>query len=177
MGFGRREKQRGMPKGSWSNQKTISKGCQVAFPRFRARIISNGIDLERFKPINRDICRKQLGWQLNCFHELFPTTNGNPCKRVDLAKAAVNVVNALGLHTEMHQLTRESPTATCPSGSMSAVWCSLFPYMKGPRTSLRRPSPVTCRLFLLMWETYRRESRGLRGVISRWQSRTIWLTN
>jgi hypothetical protein len=62
-------------KGIVVKSKSFLEALPSGIPRFREKIISNGIALERFKPINRDIWRKQLGWQLNCFHDLFPTTN------------------------------------------------------------------------------------------------------
>jgi teichuronic acid biosynthesis glycosyltransferase TuaC len=85
-----------------------SKNLQDALPedvdRSKVRIIPNGIDLERFKPLNRDKCRKRLGWSDHRFHVLFPTNSGDPLKRPDLAKAAVGAINHSGVRAEMHQL-------------------------------------------------------------------------
>jgi len=71
--------------------------------RSKVIIIPNGIDLVRFKPLDRDLCRKQLGWRADRFHVLFPNS-GDPCKRPDLARDAVKAVNNLGIDTEIHQL-------------------------------------------------------------------------
>jgi glycosyltransferase involved in cell wall biosynthesis len=85
-----------------------SKNLQDALPdgvdRSKVRIIPNGIDLERFKLLNQDRCRMRLGWSGNRFHVLFPTNTGDPRKRPDLAKAAVEAVNHSGVQAEMHQL-------------------------------------------------------------------------
>ena len=72
--------------------------------RSKVRIIPNGIDLERFRALDRMDCRKTLGWSLNKFHVLFPTTNGDPVKRFALARAAIEVANESGLNAEIHQL-------------------------------------------------------------------------
>jgi teichuronic acid biosynthesis glycosyltransferase TuaC len=86
----------------------VSKILQDTLPkdvdRSKTRIIPCGIDLERFKPLNRDVCRNSLGWSSEHFHVLFPTNAGDPVKRPGLARAAVEAVNRLGIHAEMHQL-------------------------------------------------------------------------
>jgi teichuronic acid biosynthesis glycosyltransferase TuaC len=85
-----------------------SKNLQDALPedadRSKVRIIPNGVDLGRFKPLNRGQCRKMLGWSDNHFHVLFPTSSGDPLKRPDLAKAAVEAANRSGIQAEMHQM-------------------------------------------------------------------------
>jgi glycosyltransferase involved in cell wall biosynthesis len=86
-----------------------SKNLQNALPdsvdRSKVRIIPNGIDLERFKPLDRDECRERLGWKVKCFHVLFPTNSGDPCKRFELARAAVEVINRSGIQTEIHEIS------------------------------------------------------------------------
>lgn len=85
-----------------------SKSLQDVLPkdvdRSKIRIIPNGIDLERFRPLDRYTCRGQLGWSPDHFHILFPTNSGDPVKRFDLAQAAVETVNRLGTPAEIHQL-------------------------------------------------------------------------
>ncbi len=86
----------------------VSKILQDTLPedidRSKVRIIPCGIDTERFKPFNRDVCRNRLGWNAERFHVLFPTNSGDPVKRPGLARAAVEALNRLGIHAEMHQL-------------------------------------------------------------------------
>lgn len=85
-----------------------SKNLQDALPSdvslTKIRIIPNGIDLDRFKPLDRDVCRKRLGWQRDTLHILFPTNSGDPRKRIGLALAATEAVNRLGLKADLHQL-------------------------------------------------------------------------
>jgi glycosyltransferase involved in cell wall biosynthesis len=88
-----------------------SKNLEDALPndvaRSKIRIIPNGIDLDRFKPLDRESCRNQLGWRADYFHVLFPTNSrDDPRKRPQLAKAAVEIADRLGFRIEMHQLRR-----------------------------------------------------------------------
>ena len=73
-------------------------------PRSKIRIIPNGIDLERFKPLDRDNCRKQLGWRSDRLNVLFPANQGDPRKRPGLALAALGAAQRLGFDVEMHHL-------------------------------------------------------------------------
>jgi glycosyltransferase involved in cell wall biosynthesis len=88
---------------------TVASVLRDALPKdvdqAKVRIIPCGIDLERFKPLNRDVCRQQLGWDSDSFHVLFPTNCGDPVKRFDLARSAVLALNCLGIRTEMHELS------------------------------------------------------------------------
>lgn len=85
-----------------------SRNLEEALPatvsRSKVRIIPNGIDLERFKPLNQVDCCTKLGWDPNKFHILFPTNGGDLRKRLYLAQAAVNEANRSGLNAEIHQL-------------------------------------------------------------------------
>jgi len=72
--------------------------------RSKVRIIPNGIDLDLFRPIDRSYCRHRLGWHRNEFHVLFPANSGDPCKRFNLAKAAVDTIKREGVLPEVHQL-------------------------------------------------------------------------
>jgi glycosyltransferase involved in cell wall biosynthesis len=85
-----------------------SRNLEEALPatvdRSKVRIIPNGIDLERFKPLEQVACRKQLGWTSNRFHVLFPANGGDPRKRPGLARAAIDIANRSGLNAEMHLL-------------------------------------------------------------------------
>lgn len=85
-----------------------SRNLQDALPKSiplsKVKIIPNGVDLSRFKPLDRDKCRQQLGWDLHRFHLLFPTNLGDPRKRFFLAKAAVEIIKQRGIQVELHQL-------------------------------------------------------------------------
>lgn len=85
-----------------------SRNLEEALPatvdRSKVRIIPNGIDLERFRPLNQVDCRNKLRWDPSKFHVLFPTNAGDPRKRIYLAQAAIDKANRSGLNAEMHQL-------------------------------------------------------------------------
>lgn len=84
--------------------RNLEQALPVDVNRFKVRIIPNGIDLERFKPLDPVDCRKKLGWSFNKFHVLFPTNSGDSVKRPHLARAAIEAANRSGLNAEMHQL-------------------------------------------------------------------------
>jgi teichuronic acid biosynthesis glycosyltransferase TuaC len=87
---------------------TVSRELHDALPdavdRTNVRIIPCGIDLEQFKPFDKDACRNRLGWRDDCLNVLFPTNGGDPRKRLDLARAAVEAVRHSGIPVELHQL-------------------------------------------------------------------------
>ncbi len=87
---------------------TVSKALKESLPRDinsrKVAIIPNGIDLERFKPLDRSECCRRLGWDPNLFHVLFPANGGDPVKRPTLAQAAVNSLQSAGIPAEMHYL-------------------------------------------------------------------------
>jgi teichuronic acid biosynthesis glycosyltransferase TuaC len=70
----------------------------------KVRIIPNGIDLERFRPLSRKTCRARLGWNANHFHVVFSANSGDPVKRPDLARAAIDRVIRSGIPAELHYL-------------------------------------------------------------------------
>ena len=72
-----------------------------------------GIDLERFKPMDSQCCRRQLGWDEEAFHVLFASSNGDPVKQPWLAQAAVDQAVAGGLRAELHYMTGV-PNAVVP---------------------------------------------------------------
>jgi teichuronic acid biosynthesis glycosyltransferase TuaC len=85
-----------------------SKNLLEALPadvdRKLVRIIPNGVDLNRFKPMDSSECRQRLGWNSNRFHVLFPANSGAPVKRFWLAQAAVREVQRAGVSAELHRL-------------------------------------------------------------------------
>ncbi len=50
-------------------------------------------------------CRQRLGWNPGNFHVLFATNNGDPVKRLWLARAAVERLNTDGVRAEFHCLS------------------------------------------------------------------------
>lgn len=66
----------------------------------RAIIIPNGVNMERFKPMDKTECQLRLGWTNNKLqtintnrHILFPADASRPEKDYELAKAAVQIMN------------------------------------------------------------------------------------
>lgn len=84
--------------------RNLAEVLPASIDRSKVKIIPNGIDLERFRPLDQIDCRKKLGWNLDEFHVLFPATAGDPVKRLYLAQAAVEAANRSGLNAKMHQL-------------------------------------------------------------------------
>ncbi len=70
----------------------------------KVRVIPCGIDLDRFKPMDKLACQRQLGWHDRSFHILFPSNNGDPVKRPWLAFEAVEKLNRAGVSTELHHM-------------------------------------------------------------------------
>jgi glycosyltransferase involved in cell wall biosynthesis len=60
-----------------------------SLPEDRVWVVPNGVDLERFKPLDRDTCLATLGLDLMRQHVLFPAAPGRPEKRFAVAEAAV----------------------------------------------------------------------------------------
>jgi teichuronic acid biosynthesis glycosyltransferase TuaC len=87
---------------------TVSKVLQEALPkdidRRKTRIIPCGIDLNRFTPLDQQACRTRLGWDPRRFHVLFPSHAGNPVKRSELARRAIERLNHSGIEAELHYL-------------------------------------------------------------------------
>jgi glycosyltransferase involved in cell wall biosynthesis len=69
----------------------------------KVRIIPNGIDLERFRPLRQETCRARLGWDAKHFHVLFSNSR-DAVKRPDLARAAIDRVIRSGIPAELHYL-------------------------------------------------------------------------
>ncbi len=68
------------------------------------QVIPCGIDLNLFKPLERDRCCEKLGWKRGKFHILFQNT-GDPVKRPRLAYSALDCLkNKLNVDAEIHEL-------------------------------------------------------------------------
>jgi teichuronic acid biosynthesis glycosyltransferase TuaC len=72
----------------------------------RVWIVPNGVDISRFRPIDRATCQRRLGWDAGRAHVLFPAPPSRPEKRYALAAASVERVNARGVRAELHALDR-----------------------------------------------------------------------
>jgi glycosyltransferase involved in cell wall biosynthesis len=62
-------------------------------------IVPDGIDLGRFRPLDRRECRRALGLEADATHVLFPAAPHRPEKRHALAAAAVRRLDGVRLHT------------------------------------------------------------------------------
>jgi glycosyltransferase involved in cell wall biosynthesis len=72
--------------------------------RTKLQIIPNGVDLNRFKPQDRDSSCRQLGWNPEQFHILFSRNGGDSVKRLDLAQAAVDQLKRHAIVANLHLL-------------------------------------------------------------------------
>ncbi len=84
--------------------KTLEAELPPDVDRSKVRIIPNGVDMHKFRPLDRNKCRAQLGWESNVSHVLFAGAIANPIKRWHLAAAAVDQVSSWGLHVVLHEL-------------------------------------------------------------------------
>jgi glycosyltransferase involved in cell wall biosynthesis len=71
----------------------------------KVQVIPCGIDLERFKPLDHLRCRERLGWQPTDFHVVFATSEGDPVKQPELARAAVGLLEANDGRVKFHVLS------------------------------------------------------------------------
>jgi glycosyltransferase involved in cell wall biosynthesis len=67
-----------------------------------ASIIPNGVDLNQFKPDEKNLCREKLGWELNKTHLLFAANPTRWVKNFNLVEKAFNSINDKNI--ELHTL-------------------------------------------------------------------------
>jgi len=60
-------------------------------PRIDPFIIPSGVDTSLFKPLDRSLCRKELGWSEEAFILLFLSSKDDPIKRFELARRAAEI--------------------------------------------------------------------------------------
>ena len=77
--------------------------CRVSASR--ARVIPCGIDLQRFKPLDRRLCQQELGWPASQFHVLFVSSSGDPVKRPELARSATEYLERKRGSVHFHMLS------------------------------------------------------------------------
>src|SRR5262245_14115361 len=89
-------------------------------------VIPCGVDLNVFKPYNRDDARARLGWPKDGYLILFPFDPKRAVKRYDLAKAAVKQLVREGVSAELvpvfNVANREMPW--CYSAADAMLLCS-----------------------------------------------------
>jgi len=89
-----------------------SAGLAAALPRdvdtAKVFVLPNGVDLNRFRPLDRQQCRSHLGWNDDRFHVLFTNGNGDPRKRLELARSAVDRLQRRGIRAELNIIPRVS---------------------------------------------------------------------
>ena len=56
-------------------------------------IIPNGVDLDLFRPMDKDGCRQRIGWEEGVRHVLFPANPNRPEKDFSLAKRAIALLD------------------------------------------------------------------------------------
>lgn len=100
------------------------------------RVIPCGIDLERFRPMDRPASRAHLGWQPDRFHILFVTNNDAPVKRPALAHAAVEELNRAGVDSQL-QVLRGVPAAEVPLWLNAADVLLLTSFSEGSPTIVK----------------------------------------
>lgn len=74
----------------------------------RVWLIPNGVDLQRFRPRDGEACRRELGWDPQTRHVLFPSRPENRVKRFTLAREAVERLTRAGRPVRLHVLDRVS---------------------------------------------------------------------
>ena len=70
----------------------------------KVRVIPCGIDLERFRPMDKSCRQRLLGWNASRFHVLFVSNTGDPVKRPELARDAVEALKSSRVPAELHVL-------------------------------------------------------------------------
>lgn len=83
----------------------------------RAIVVPNGVNMERFKSMDKSECLKRLGWNPTKKHVLFPANAARPEKDFALAEAAIErvreLVNERISEIEMHAF-ENTPNAETP---------------------------------------------------------------
>lgn len=71
-----------------------------------AYIVPSGVDLEKFRPIDREVARKRVGWDLEGTHVLFPYSPDYERKNYPLAERVIeNVQGKLGTEISLQTIS------------------------------------------------------------------------
>lgn len=79
--------------GGWKTIIVKSQDMYQSLGMKRAIVIPNGVNLERFKPLDKETCQKKLGWG-DGKHILFPANPARQEKDFALAEKAVGILGA-----------------------------------------------------------------------------------
>jgi glycosyltransferase involved in cell wall biosynthesis len=87
---------------SWSMIIVKSKDMYDSLGLKKAYIIPNGIDMSRFRPIDKGLAQKELGWDISKRHILFTSDPKRVEKNFQLVEKALNIIDDKNL--ELHYL-------------------------------------------------------------------------
>lgn len=79
----------------WNKTIVKSKDMKISLGIKETQIISNGVDLEMFKPMNQLQCKKKLGWDIEKKQILFAANPNRHEKNYTLAKKAFFTLNEI----------------------------------------------------------------------------------
>ena len=77
----------------WEKTIVKSKDMKLALGIDKVEVIPNGVDLDIFRPMNKNDCRKELGWDIEKKIILFAADPKRPEKNFSLAKKATENLN------------------------------------------------------------------------------------
>lgn len=87
---------------SWSKLIVKSEEMKSLLGIDNVGVISNGVDFDKFKPINKSLAINKLGWNMNNKHILFAANPNRFVKNFQLAKSAFDLLD--NTEIEMHFL-------------------------------------------------------------------------
>ncbi|HLJ50417.1 MAG TPA: glycosyltransferase [Bryobacteraceae bacterium] len=80
-----------------------------AIDKSKVWVLPNGIDLDRFRPMEQAVCRETLGWPRDRFSVLFANGSSSGVKRIELAAAAVEQLNRAGIPADLREMSKVPP--------------------------------------------------------------------
>ena len=82
----------------------LGRALSADIDRRKIHLLPHGVDMQRFQPLDRQECRKRIGWEDDRFHILFTNGRGDPHKRIELARSAVERLRQLGVPAELNPI-------------------------------------------------------------------------